>query len=311
MVLFRNRDGQLGAFLDRCPHRNIPLSQGRVEGDRLQCAYHGWEFATDGRCAHIPGLVAETDARARNATAFRVVEQQSYIWVFAEAGVEPSAPPYTIPLLDDDRYSHSHRRAEAEGTLHATIENALDVPHTAFLHKGLFRGGEPNEIEVVVRRSPGQVEAEYIGEPRPPGLIGSLLAPGGGKVKHFDRFLLPSIAQVEYSMGDDTHFLVTSLCTPVSDFFTVLHAVVSFRLGRVPTSVVKPFLEPLARKIFAQDARILKLQTNAVKQFGGEQFVSTEVDVLGPEIWRLMKSAQGGGGLVEGENSEKRLRMRV
>jgi pyruvate oxidase len=36
--------GRYGALDDRCPHRDWPLSTGRVEGGRLQCAQHGWVF---------------------------------------------------------------------------------------------------------------------------------------------------------------------------------------------------------------------------------------------------------------------------
>ncbi len=292
MVVFRGANGDVGALLDRCPHRNVPLSAGKVAGDCLQCPYHGWEFRPSGACSHVPGLVGETDQRGRNATSYPVREAQGFVWVYPRADAEPTLEPYLLPHLDDPRYTHARRQARAKGTLHATIENALDVPHTSYLHRGLFRGsGERNTITAVVRRWNNRCEAEYIGEPRPQGLVGRLLAPGGGSVSHFDRFILPSIAQVDYRLGEDTHVCVTSLCTPVSDFDTKLFAVVSFRIGRVPGWALKPLLEPIGRVIFAQDARILRMQTEAIHRFGGEQYSSTEIDLLGPHIWRLMKSA--------------------
>src|SRR5690606_1798420 len=98
-------------------------------------------------------------------------------------------------------------------------------------------------------------------------------------------------AQVEYRLGSENHLLVTSLCTPVSDFVTRLYAVVSFRL-RVPGALVRPLLAPLAMRIFRQDAAVLKLQSDVIRRFGGEQFTSTEIDVLGPSIWRLLKQAE-------------------
>ena len=56
-------------------------------------------------------------------------------------------------------------------------ENALDVPHTAFLHRGLFRSdGTRRPIDVVIRRWHDRVEAQYIGEERPKGIVGWLLA---------------------------------------------------------------------------------------------------------------------------------------
>ncbi|MBT8495278.1 MAG: aromatic ring-hydroxylating dioxygenase subunit alpha [Deltaproteobacteria bacterium] len=294
LVLFRAASGAVGALLDRCPHRNVPLSAGKVTGNCLQCAYHGWEFATDGECTAVPGLVSEIEQKARSATSYPAMESQGFVWVYPSDD-PPRGQPFQLPHLDDSRFTHARRQARAKGTLHATVENALDVPHTSFLHKGLFRGaGARNRIEAVIRRWNDRCEAQYIGEPRPPGVVGQLLAPSGGEVTHFDRFILPGIAQVDYQLGTDTHVCVTSLCTPVSDFDTKLFAVVSFRLGKVPGWVVKPFLEPLGRLIFAQDAKILKMQTEAIKRFGGEQFVSTDIDLLGPQIWRLMKAATRG-----------------
>lgn len=43
------------AFLDVCPHRLIPLSEGRItDAKELQCAYHGWCFEASGKCTAIP-----------------------------------------------------------------------------------------------------------------------------------------------------------------------------------------------------------------------------------------------------------------
>ncbi len=313
LAVFRGHDGSVGALLDRCPHRNVPLSIGKVEGNCLQCPYHGWEFETDGQCSKVPGLIGEATQRGREAVAFPVREQQGFVWVFMNPDVEPTTEPYPIPLLDDGRYTHARREAEANGTLHATIENALDVPHTSFLHKGLFRGtGVRNDITAVLRRWGDRAEVEYVGEPRPDGLMARILARKGGEVVHFDRFVLPSIAIVDYALGDSTHLVVTTMCTPVSDFETKLYAVVSFRLRFIPGWLVKPFLEPVARKVFAQDARVLQLQTNVIQQFGGEQFVSTELDVIGPHIWRLMKEAERGDAKATVEPTvEKRVQMNV
>jgi len=279
----------------------------------LQCCYHGWEFDARRACQKIPGLMGVANTRGHEAVAYPVREQQGYVWVFTNPEATPTVEPFHLPYLDDGGHTHARRVAEAQGTLHATIENALDVPHTSFLHKGLFRGaGARNDITAVVRRWSDRAEAEYLGEPRPTGLAARLMSPSGGEVEHFDRFFLPSIAQVEYSIGGDTHFCVTSLCTPVSDFHTKLYAVVSFRLGRMPGWIIKPFLEPFGRWIFAQDARILKLQTEAVHRFGGEQYASTDIDVLGGHIWRLMKAAERGDAKPDGaEPFSRRISMNV
>jgi hypothetical protein len=180
------------------------------------------------------------------------------------------------------------------------------------LHGGLFRSAtsKRHEIEVVIRRWHDRVEAEYIGEPRPPGLAGRLLAPGGGVVTHFDRFILPSIVQVEYRLGDRSHLCVTSALTPVADFHTRLFAVTSFRLP-LPGWLVALFLRPLALRIFQQDAVMLKRQTETIRQFGGEQYMSTEIDVLGPHIYRLLKQAERGEREAAAEPFTRTLRMLI
>jgi phenylpropionate dioxygenase-like ring-hydroxylating dioxygenase large terminal subunit len=44
IVLFRDAHDEIGALLDRCPHRGAALSLGRVgENGCLECPYHGWQ----------------------------------------------------------------------------------------------------------------------------------------------------------------------------------------------------------------------------------------------------------------------------
>ncbi|HEY3495322.1 MAG TPA: aromatic ring-hydroxylating dioxygenase subunit alpha [Polyangiaceae bacterium] len=305
LVLFRS-GGRASALLDRCPHRNAPLSLGRVLPDgKLECRYHGWQFDGGGRCALVPGLSGGSEARERRAPACAVREDHGFVWVWPEPDQEPSGEPYPIGAREPG-YARVVRQVEANGTLHATIENALDVPHTAFLHRGLFRGKKQNEIRATVRRSADRVEAEYVGEPRPTGLVGFILSPSGGTVEHWDRFILPSIAQVEYRLGKESHFRVTAFGTPISDFQTRLYAVADFKTP-IPPWLVRPVLEPVALSIFKQDAVMLEAQARTVRDFGGEQYMSTEIDLLGPHIWRLLKQAETGEpGPREGELVEER-----
>ncbi|MEK6585121.1 MAG: Rieske (2Fe-2S) protein, partial [Nitrospirota bacterium] len=44
IVLCRDRTGGLAAMRDICPHRGMPLSFGRFDGERVECSYHGWQF---------------------------------------------------------------------------------------------------------------------------------------------------------------------------------------------------------------------------------------------------------------------------
>lgn len=311
IALFRDGHGAARALLDRCPHRNVALSPGRVVGGQIECPYHGWRFDGDGACRHVPCLVGESRAKARNAPAFPVRERDGYVWVMPVAGAEPTTEPYRFRLASDPAYTTVRQSVEAKGTLHAAAENALDVPHTAFLHKGLFRSESRGiTLDVRVRRSADRVEAEYVGEPRPPGIVGRLLSPSGGTVEHWDRFVLPCVAEVEYRLGPENHLLIATAMTPVSDFVTRLYACVSFKL-RVPAAVVKRALPPLALRIFQQDAEILAQQTEQIHRFGGEQFAWTDADVLGKHIWWLLRAAERGDVLGDEANVRETVRLVV
>ncbi|MBM4357988.1 MAG: aromatic ring-hydroxylating dioxygenase subunit alpha [Deltaproteobacteria bacterium] len=292
LVLFRDARGTVSVLLDRCPHRNVPLSLGRVEAGELACGYHGWRFDGQGRCTRIPSLCTAHPDRPLVAS-FATREQAGLVWVYATPDVEPTHEPYALAPLGEG-YGSVTRIVEANGTLHATLENALDVPHTAFLHRGLFRGaGKTHRIRAVVTRAADRVQTEYVGEPRPEGLVGRLLSPSGGLVTHFDRFILPCIGEVEYRIGEENHIFVSALATPVDDARTKIFAVVRFRT-RLPSALVKLVLEPVAMRIFAQDAVMLAHQTEASKRFGGERYMSTELDLMGPQIWRLLRRAELG-----------------
>lgn len=312
IVVYRGEDGQAAALLDRCPHRNVPLSMGRVRGNHLECGYHGWQFDREGICRAIPGLCGIAEGKGRRVAAFPVREQQGFVWVYATPDAQPEREPYTFAHYGRPGYSSVVQVLNAQGTLHATAENALDVPHTAFLHRGLFRKdtAKRNSIQVVVRRWHDRVEAEYIGEPRPPGIVGSILAPGGGVVQHWDRFLLPSVLEVEYKLGDASHLIAAAALTPISDFETQLNAVISFRLP-IPHWLLIPFLKPIGLRIFRQDAHALRLQTDNVRRFGGEQYLSTDIDVVGPHILRLLRNAERGDRREREEPSEKTFEMAV
>lgn len=310
LVLFRDASGQPGALLDRCAHRNVPLSAGRLRGGNLECAYHGWQFDRHGSCLCVPGLERDAELPSRGVPHHATREHDGYVWAYGRSDAQPTSEPYRLPAIGRRGYTTVQRVVDAHAGVFAVVENALDVPHTAFVHRGLFRGGATNTITAVVTRTAQGVQTEYVGEPRPAGIAARVLSPTGGVVTHYDRFLLPSIAQVEYAIGTETHLIVTALCTPIDDFSTRLFATVTFRT-RLPGWLVKPILNPFAMRIFSQDAGILKLQTDSIQRFGGEHFASTELDLMGPQIMRLMRLAQDGRPTDDGREWRREVQFRA
>jgi toluene monooxygenase system ferredoxin subunit len=57
-VVLVNVDGEICAYEDRCLHKGVKLSEGRLDGAVLTCAAHGWEYdARTGRGINPEGTV--------------------------------------------------------------------------------------------------------------------------------------------------------------------------------------------------------------------------------------------------------------
>jgi len=294
VALFRDANGRAGALLDRCAHRNAPLSLGAVDAaGRLACPYHGWRFDAKGACREVPGLVGERDTESGRAVpSFATQESDGFVWVWARADAEPAGAPPAIPCWNDPDYLVVVREYDVECTMHAALENALDVPHTAFVHRGDFRGKGARELEAVRRRIPNGIEVEYLGEPP---LSGAAADAEGRPIvaQHWDRFLLPSVAQVEYR-SPGRHLFNTLPHTPMGDFRTRFWLVSCWRVPAEKRGEMRPVIEKQLDTILGQDVEILRAQTRRIRELGGESFRSTALDLMGPEILRMLRAAERG-----------------
>jgi toluene monooxygenase system ferredoxin subunit len=60
-VLLVNIDGTIRAYEDRCPHLGLPLSDGQLDGARLTCLGHQWEYDVCTGRGINPATVALTE----------------------------------------------------------------------------------------------------------------------------------------------------------------------------------------------------------------------------------------------------------
>ena len=79
LVVWRAARGRPVVFLDRCPHRDVPLSTGRrTFTGRLVCDGHGWEFDAAGR---IVKTDRPRDLAGLCATVVECREEAGRLWV--------------------------------------------------------------------------------------------------------------------------------------------------------------------------------------------------------------------------------------
>lgn len=304
LVVFRDVSGKIGVLADRCAHRNLALSRGKVTGDGLRCAYHGWAWAADGKCAKIPAACDPGDCAGIRVRSYLCEEKQGFVWVWMAAdGEKPESGPLEFPGMGEKGWRHFVMEREFQAAAFHCVENFLDVPHTAHVHRGLFRGEECKEIEIEVTGGADWVQAEFIGEERMDSWIGKLLVPEGSAIVHTDRFQLPFVTRVDYRMSEKRQYVVMSQCTPVSENVTRVFTWLAFRfepLGGLVNLIFRPF----AGRILDQDVDVLREQTEDLERMGKAKFLYHETDAIARGIRDLLD-----GKSLEGRSPErKRLR---
>src|SRR5438874_9907507 len=82
VVIFRDDRGEPAALLDRCAHRNMRLSAGKVRAGRIECPYHGWTYARDGACVAVPSLAHEGALPNARVDSFPTLERDGFVWIW-------------------------------------------------------------------------------------------------------------------------------------------------------------------------------------------------------------------------------------
>jgi phenylpropionate dioxygenase-like ring-hydroxylating dioxygenase large terminal subunit len=140
ILFWREEDGEPNAVLDRCPHRQAPLSLGRRIKGGIQCNYHGLAFDGSGACILNPHGPLVSALRVRS---FPLVERYKLIWIWM--GHAADADPALIPDLSfadstpASAFSNGFIPTQAGHQLIA--DNILDLTHADYLHGSNLGGG--------------------------------------------------------------------------------------------------------------------------------------------------------------------------
>src|SRR5579871_27553 len=139
VALFRTSDGRVHALQDRCAHRRMPLSNGRVIEDRLVCAYHGLTYAPSGQCVRVPGQTQTP--RGIAVRRFPAVERYGAVWIWM--GDPEQADPAKIFRVADvaETGGGHHFYFHVKANYLLINDNLSDLLHQAYLHNPSFGGG--------------------------------------------------------------------------------------------------------------------------------------------------------------------------
>lgn len=212
LVVWKPKSSDFRVFLDRCPHRLAPLSEGRIDDKtgNLMCSYHGWQFNEQGICTHIPQAEdPEITSQQKNnlcAVALPVRQQQDLLWVWLDDGAREQAASTPLPLspqIDASKgFVWSSVVRDLEYDWQTLVENVADPSHVPFAHHGVQGNRDkatPMAIEIV-RSQPNLIVANV------PGRLSGAIA-----------FEPPCRLEYTLKFGDGSKQLgLVTYCVPVS-----------------------------------------------------------------------------------------------
>jgi len=208
VVLYRQSNGEVAALADRCAHRFAPLSMGHiVDGNRIQCPYHGLEYDKTGVCVLNPHGNKNIPPRAR-VKSYPVTEKHQAIWIWM--GDQP-ADPSRIPdfsVMDNAPELHTTKldKIMVKANYELVIDNLLDLSHTSYLHAGILGNADTVESDIGVEQEGDDiVVSRYARAGEPPGMNKLMWPDVPAKVDKFTRirWMAPSNLR-----------LVTGVCVP-------------------------------------------------------------------------------------------------
>ncbi len=214
LVLWYDRAAaQWRAFADVCPHRLVPLSEGRInEQGELECPYHGWSFNGSGQCTAIPQ--AEPEAAATACTSHRsqchsyaTATAQGLLFVFAGDAQQAEAVPLPlVPLLEEPGWLVQDTFRDLPMDALTLLENVLDVSHVPFTHHRTV-GRRENAAPVLAELTGAGPEGFTASWPEGPrrGKLGS----------QFTTFQAPGLMWHDLTANGFARFLTVVYATPI------------------------------------------------------------------------------------------------
>lgn len=262
ILLGRTHTGEVFALRDICPHRGVPLSCGRFDGQEVECCYHGWRFNPEGVCQAIPSLVA---AQNLNLNRFRVKryaaeEVQGNIWIYMAAidQLDPPPPKTEIPLVpyfEGQTYQLCDAVRFRCHVDHAVI-GLMDPTHSLYVHRSWWWQGRQELYEVTQAFAPSPYGFTMLRHriDHVPRIIKFLV---GNNPEDEISFQLPGV-RIEKITTNKYKVCNLTAVTPISATETEVTFVIYWNIPFA--SLIKPLLQPLIKEFLNQDGAIVAKQ---------------------------------------------------
>ncbi len=149
IVFYRNSAGEAIGLEDRCAHRQAPLSLGTVDGNRLRCGYHGFEFDGSGACVRVPTQTQIPPAACVRAYPVRERQGFLHVWMGDPATADESLI-YDFPFASDASWRVRYAKFHGKFEYRLLVDNLMDLTHLPYAHPTTI--GAPGVSEQAVTR---------------------------------------------------------------------------------------------------------------------------------------------------------------
>jgi phenylpropionate dioxygenase-like ring-hydroxylating dioxygenase large terminal subunit len=144
LVVVRDREGELAAFVNVCRHRGAEVVSGAGPCTTLQCHYHAWTYGLDGSLRAAPRADADLDRSELGLRPAQVDSWGPFLFVNADAQAPPLAETLgELPELVracgidvDALVFHSRAPYSLAANWKVAVENYLECYHCAVAHPG-------------------------------------------------------------------------------------------------------------------------------------------------------------------------------
>ncbi len=280
IVLWRSKTG-ITAFKDRCPHRNYPLSEGRVEEGKLICPYHGWAFQPDGACADVPGCAGDVSRLGAETIAVR--EAHGVIFVCLQPGPQPPDLP---PMPEGPDYDHFWWAMKPEAArVFDALDNVLDPFHTNFIHNGYIRvKGRRQRVEQTIESFEDSFAATYVQDTDHGWMSRALEGPRTRSTGHY----YPPVAfQGRWEGPKGLSLCVTIWFVPENERSIRPFARFTTLKSKGPGWLKEALIRLFLFRVIEQDADALKKLRDNIETFGGQRFKAGPADRVSDKLSRL------------------------
>jgi len=294
LVIGRTTEGEAFALRDICPHRGVPLSAGRMLGNDksacgapvVECPYHGWQFRTNGACAHIPSLVEGQDVEVARikvrAYPLREVQGNIWLWFADEKRLElaPNHEPPMMPGFGDQAPNIREAMTFSCHVDHAVI-GLMDPAHGPFVHQSWWWRSSTSIHEKAKAFAPSELGFAMVEhQPSSNSLAYKIL---GGKPTTEIAFRLPGIRIERITAGNHRLVGLTSV-TPIDEKTTEITQ--SFYWTMPFLSVFKPIARVFMKRFLGQDRDMVNLQQQGLK-FDPRLMLINDADIQAKWYQRL------------------------